>query len=113
MATARDLRRLALALDGTSEAPHFDRSAFRVKRIYATLTADGLTANLKFTPDEQALKCLVMPDAFAPVPNAWGQQGSTTVTLAKVTVAELKAALEMAWRHALPTKPAVRRSKRG
>jgi hypothetical protein len=113
MATARDLRRLALAFDGTSEAPHFDRSAFRVKRIYATLTADGLTANLKFTPDEQALKCLVMPDAFAPVPNAWGQQGSTTVTLAKVTVAELKAALEMAWRHALPTKPAVRRSKRG
>jgi hypothetical protein len=113
MATARDLRRLALALDGASEAPHFDRSAFRVKRIYATLAADGLTANLKFTPDEQALKCLVMPDAFAPVPNAWGQQGSTTVTLAKVTVAELKAALEMAWRHALPTKPAVRRSKRG
>jgi hypothetical protein len=113
MATARDLRRLALAFDGTSEAPHFDRSAFRVKRIYATLTADGLTANLKFTPDEQALKCLVMPDAFAPVPNAWGQQGSTTVTLAKVTVAELKAALEMAWRHALPTKPAARRSKRG
>jgi hypothetical protein len=113
MATARDLRRLALALDGTSEVPHFDRSAFRVKRIYATLAADELTANLKFTPDEQALKCLVMPDAFAPVPNAWGQQGSTTVTLAKVTVAELRVALEMAWRHALPTKPAVRRSKRG
>jgi hypothetical protein len=113
MATARDLRRLALALDGTSEAPHFDRSAFRVKRIYATLAADELTANLKFTPDEQALKCLVMPEAFAPVPNAWGQQGSTTVTLAKVTVAELKAALEMAWRHALPAKPATRRSKRG
>ena len=46
MATARDLRRLALALDGTSEAPHFDRRAFRVKRIYATLAADELTANL-------------------------------------------------------------------
>ena len=52
MATARDLRRIALSLDGTVEAPHFDRTAFKVKRIYATLAADGLTANLMLTPDE-------------------------------------------------------------
>jgi len=44
MATARDLRRIALSLDGTVEAPHFDRTAFKVKTIYATLAADGLTA---------------------------------------------------------------------
>ena len=112
MATARDLRRLALALDGTSEAPHFDRTAFRVKRIYATLAPDGLSANLKFSPDEQAFKCMLMPEAFQPVPNAWGQRGSTTVTLAKITVAGLKAALEMAWLHALPTKRVSRRGKR-
>jgi len=30
MATANDLRRLALALEGTSEHPHFDRAAFKV-----------------------------------------------------------------------------------
>ena len=28
MATGNDLRRLALALEGTTEAPHFDRAAF-------------------------------------------------------------------------------------
>ena len=72
MATARDLRRIALSLEGTTEAPHFDRTAFKVRRIYATLAADGRTANLMFTPDEQALKCTVAPEAFSPVPNAWG-----------------------------------------
>src|SRR5262245_9230817 len=46
MATAYDLRRIAMSLDGTVEAPHFDRVAFKVARIYATLPPDGLTANL-------------------------------------------------------------------
>jgi hypothetical protein len=104
MATAKDLRRIALSLAGTTEAPHFDRMAFKVKRIYATLAPGGRTANLRFTPDEQELKCMVAPDAFAPVPNAWGRQGATTVTLSKLKAAELKNALEMAWRHAVPSK---------
>jgi len=65
MATAKDLRRMALALEGTTEAPHFDRAAFKVARIYVTLAADGRTANFKFTPDEQEFKCMPAPDAFA------------------------------------------------
>jgi hypothetical protein len=101
MATARDLRRIALALEGTSEAPHFDRTAYKVARIYATLDADGKTANLKLTPDEQELKCLTAPEVFAPVDNAWGRQGWTTVTLAALHAAELEAALQTAWMHSL------------
>jgi len=108
MAAAKDLRRIALSLEGTSEAPHFDRTAFKVVRIYATLAADDLTANLKFAPDEQALKCMTAPEAFAPVPNAWGDQGWTTATLSALTSGELKLALEMAWQHA-KTKAAKRR----
>ncbi|MPZ57275.1 MAG: MmcQ/YjbR family DNA-binding protein [Rhizobiales bacterium] len=104
MSTAADFRRIALSLDGTSEAPHFDRRAFKVARIYATLAPDGRTANFKFAPDEQELKCLVAPEAFMPVPNAWGKQGWTTATLAKLTAPELRNALEMAWRHAVPKK---------
>jgi hypothetical protein len=57
-----------------------------------------------FAPDEQELKCLVAPEAFAPVPNAWGKKGATTATLAKLTVKELASALEMAWKHALPNQ---------
>jgi hypothetical protein len=104
MATSRDLRRMALALEGTTEAPHFDRAAFKVARIYATLAADGRTANLKFTPDEQEFKCMMAPEAFAPVPNAWGRQGWTTATMSRLSMAELKSALELAWTHAVPKK---------
>ena len=102
MAAARDLRRIALSLEGTTEAPHFDRAAFRVARIYATLAADGLTANLNFTPDEQEFKTLLAPEAFVPIQNAWGRKGWTTILLEKLNGAELRAALEMAWQHALP-----------
>lgn len=104
MTSARDLRRIALSLEGTTEAPHFDRAAFRVARIYVTLAADGRTANLKLTPDEQQFKCLLAPDAFAPVPNAWGKQGWTTITLAALDAADLKNSLQTAWQHAQPKK---------
>jgi YjbR len=104
MATGNDLRRLALALEGTTEAPHFDRAAFKVARTYVTLAADGKTANFKFTPDEQEFKCMIAPEAFAPVPKGWGRLGWTTATLSKLKPAELKAALEMAYQHALPAK---------
>jgi hypothetical protein len=110
MASARDLRRIAMSLEGTVEAPHFDRVAFKVARIYATLAADRLTANLKFTPDEQELKCLVAPEVFSPIPNAWGKQGWTTARLAAARVPELRRALEMAWRHALPAGRSKRHS---
>jgi YjbR len=112
MATGKDLRRIALLLAGTTEAPHFDRAAFRVERIYATLGADGRTANLKLTPDEQEFKCLMAPEAFASVPGGWGRQGWTTATLAALSTAELGAALEMAWRHATPKRGSAPRSRR-
>ncbi len=84
MATGKDLRRIALSLQGTTEAPHFDRAAFKVARTYVTLAADGRSANFKFTPDEQEFKCMLAPEAFAPVPNAWGKQGWTTADLSKL-----------------------------
>jgi hypothetical protein len=105
MASVKDLRRIALSLEGTTEAPHFDRVAFKVARIYVTLASDGRTANFMFTPDEQEFKCMMAPDAFIPVPNAWGKKGATTATLSKLKPAELKNALEMAWAHARPKKP--------
>ena len=104
MASANDLRRIALSLQGTREAPHFDRAAFKVARIYVTLAADGKTANFMFTPDEQEFKCMMLPKAFSPVPNAWGKRGATTATLSTLSIPDLKAALQMAWSHALPAK---------
>jgi hypothetical protein len=102
MADASDFRRIALALPGATEYPHFDRRAFKARVTFATLAPDGLTANLKFTLDEQALKCAVAPDAFEPLKNAWGARGYTLARLAALSEAELAAALEMAWKHAGP-----------
>ena len=104
MANADELRQIALSLKGTTEAPHFDRAAFKAARIYVTLAADGQSANLKFTLEDQEMKCLIAPHAFSPVPNAWGKQGWTTANLAALTAPELSHALELAWRNAAPTK---------
>jgi hypothetical protein len=106
---ATDLRRIALSLEGTIEAPHVDRAAFKVKRIYATLAADERSANFKFTPEEQEFKCMLAPHAFQPVAGGWGRQGWTTATLSELNLAELRQALEIAWRNAAP---APRKRKR-
>ena len=84
MASVSDFTQIALGLAGTTSAPHFDRTAFKVRRTYATLAADGRSANLKLTPDEQEFKVMLAPEAFAAV----GRE-------------ELAAALEMAWTHAV------------
>jgi hypothetical protein len=107
MATAADFRRIALSFEGAGEYPHFDRRAFKARVTFATLAPDELSANIKFAPDEQALKRAVAPDAA--LDNAWGRRGWTCATLAALSETELKAALEMAWRHAAPKAKARQR----
>ena len=108
MVDADDGRRVALSLPGTTEAPHFDRIAFAVRRIYATLGPDKLSINLMLTPGEQSLKCLLAPEIYSPVANAWGRNGATTALLATMDDAELGAVLAMAWEHGRATKPRSR-----
>lgn len=101
MADGADLRRLALALPGATEAPHFDRAAFRADRIFVTLDSSERTANFKFTLDEQEFKCQLAPEIFRPIDNGWGRQGWTMAILAAATPDDLQAALEMAYAHAV------------
>jgi hypothetical protein len=113
MATGEDLRRIALSLSGVSEAPHFDRLAFRAARIFTTLAADRKSANIRFAPDEQEFKCLLAPEAFSPLNGGWGAAGWTRAELSALGEEELRAAIEMAWRHAQPkAKPAKKKPKR-
>ncbi len=98
MAKAADFRRLAPSFDGATEHAHFDRRAFKARVTFATLAPDERTANIKFAPDEQALKCAVAPEAFSPLDNAWGRRGWTCSILEALTEEELYAALELAWR---------------
>lgn len=104
MATSEDFRRIAMALPGTVAAPHFDRTAFKVIRIFATLGGDGLSANLKFTPDEQEFKVQVAPELFQFIPNGWGRSGWTTMILAPASEDDIAAALAMAHAHGAAKK---------
>lgn len=100
-----DVTRIAMRLEGTIAAPHFDRTAFKVRRIYATLASDGSGLNLMLTPDEQAFKVMLAPEIYAPIPNGWGRNGATSVDLGSIGLDELEAALRMAWEHGRAIKP--------
>lgn len=104
MTTTQQFCDIAMRLGNVIQAPHFDRTAFKVARIFATLSADGLSANLKLTPDEQEFKCMMAPDLFTAIDNGWGRQGWTRFDIAAASDQDVHAALEMAWRHAQPRK---------
>ena len=105
------LRRLALAFPDTSEAPHFDRAAFRTSlRIFATLHEASGVANLKLTPEDQAHFCAASKGAVFPVPNKWGEQGWTSFPLKKVSRALLEDALGVA--HEQASRPKNRTPRR-
>jgi hypothetical protein len=95
-------RELALALPQVSEAPHFDRLAFRTPRkMFATLgAADDL--NLMFDPDLRDFFCEHAPEAMAPVPGGWGRMGATRCDLRVVDEATLMSALKAAHQLAAP-----------
>jgi YjbR len=96
-------RELALALPLASEAPHFDRLAFRTPRkIFATLSAAAGDLNLMFDPDLRDFYCEQAPQAFTPVPGGWGRRGATRCDLRKVDEATLMSALQAAHQLAMP-----------
>jgi len=54
---------------------------------------------------------LLAPEAFTPLPNAWGRQGWTAALLSALSEQELASTLEIAWKHALPRKRASPRKR--
>jgi hypothetical protein len=100
-------RKLALSLERTSEAPHFDRAAFRTPRkIFATLANSGADINLMFDAALQEFYCEQAPAMFAPVPGGWGRMGATSCDLKRADEATLLSALKAAHALAAP-KPKV------
>lgn len=81
MITLDQLRKLALSFPETTEAPHFDKSSFRVrKKIFATYDGEANTTNIKLNPEDQDVFCLG-DHGISPVPNKWGKQGWTTINM--------------------------------
>ncbi|HVY85643.1 MAG TPA: MmcQ/YjbR family DNA-binding protein [Caulobacterales bacterium] len=104
-------RELALSLADASEAPHFNRTAFRTPRkMFATLADDGSDINLMFDAAHQELYCEQAPKAFAPVPGGWGKMGATRCDLKAVDAKTLLSALKAA--HALAAPKPKQRKRR-
>ncbi|MBN8616068.1 MAG: MmcQ/YjbR family DNA-binding protein [Deltaproteobacteria bacterium] len=103
MITAKRFRTLCLSLADAEEAPHMERTAFRVRKIFATLPPDGRSANLLLVPELQAAVLDALPHAFSPVPGGWGRMGYTTVDLTRASEDELVPVLREA--HALASEP--------
>ena len=98
--TEAAFRALALSLPGAKESPHFERASFRVgKKIFATLTADGLEAMVRVAPQAR-LNALLKehPRAFFSYGGWTLRLGALGVRLAKVDAALLCELLLDSWR---------------
>jgi hypothetical protein len=98
--TARDFRRLALALEGAEEGSHMGAVDFRVGgRVFATLASvkQGY-GNLMLTPEMQTEFVRESPDLFSPIKGGWGRMGMTHIRLKESPEDVLAGALRAAWK---------------
>ncbi len=109
MVTVDEVRKLALSFEETDEHPHFERTAFRVKKkIFATLSAKDMTVSLKLSLTDQSVFCAFDPSVIYPVPGGWGKMGFTLVNLKKVRKTMFRDALTVAYCNVAPQKLAAK-----
>jgi hypothetical protein len=98
------VRRLALALPETTEAPHHDMTSFRVSgKIFATVPPAGDRLHVFVSDDEVAAYCAEFPDAVEEL--WWGQRLSgCRVLLGKADRALVRELLTESWRRRAPKK---------
>lgn len=84
MVDTKTFTKWALALPEAEEAPHFEKTSFRVKKkIFATLDLKNSVAVVKLSEVDQSVFS-AGTDAIYAVPNKWGRQGWTRIELKKV-----------------------------
>lgn len=98
--TPEALRRLALALPETCEAPHFERTSFRTRgKIFATLARDGREAMVKLPDPEEAEELIAASPETYFSHGAWTtQSGALGVRLAKIDTARMRQLVTAAWK---------------
>jgi hypothetical protein len=104
--TAKDFRRIALALPETEEREHMNHPDFRVGgKIFATLGyPDKSCGMVKLPPEQQHYFSKAEPAVFEPVPGAWGRGGATRVRLKAAKKETLSKAIEAAWKNTAPKR---------
>jgi hypothetical protein len=103
--TEDDVRGLALALPDTTEAPHHQRTSFRVAgKIFATMPPEGGSVNVLLDEEEARAAAEESPDWVELL--WWGKQLSgVRVDLARADADILTELLEDAYRRRAPRTP--------
>ena len=97
MVRPAEFRKIALSLAEVEEQPHFDRAAFRTPaRIFTTLGAKGVDANVRLPLEVQAMIVDSKPEAFTRLNGAWGAGGWTRMELSEVDAATCREVLKEA-----------------
>ncbi|HVG14071.1 MAG TPA: MmcQ/YjbR family DNA-binding protein [Chitinophagaceae bacterium] len=103
MVTINDLSDLALSFPATSEAAHFEKTAFKVKnKIFATYDAKNNRVCIKLSLIDQDVFSISAQDLIYPVPNKWGKQGWTFIEMSKVKKSIFTDALTTAYCEVAP-----------
>ncbi len=110
MVSAAEFKKLALSFHGAIEAPHFERSAFKVKKIFATLDEKNKIACLMLSLTDQSVFSAFDSKIVYPVPNKWGNQGATYFNLSSVRKDMLKDALTQAYNRSIEKKPKIKKT---
>jgi hypothetical protein len=100
MVDIADFKQIALSFADVTEQPHFHKTAFRIKKgIFATLDEQTSMACVMLSLVDQDVFSAFDRSVIYPVPNKWGQKGSTYIDLSKVRVDILTDALTTAYHH--------------
>jgi hypothetical protein len=85
MITIEAFKKLTMALPEVTEAPHFEKTSFRVRnKIFATLDVPNARVCIKLSEIDQSVFCLGDKSGMYAVPNKWGKQGWTFIELKKI-----------------------------
>ncbi|GAA4605654.1 MmcQ/YjbR family DNA-binding protein [Actinoallomurus liliacearum] len=104
MASAEQVREIALALPEAEERETWGRPTFRVRdRIFAMLSDDGAFASVKATKDEQTALLAEEPEIFS-FPAYVGRHGWIGVDVPRVDADHLRELLTEAWRLTAPKR---------
>lgn len=107
MATADDVRRLALALPETSEKPCYGTPGFYVrKKLFARLRDDGETLVVKADMGERELLMAAEPETFF-ITDHYRDVPYVLVRLAAIDAGELREVLTDSWLISAPKRLAA------
>ena len=104
------LSRMALALPGAHEEPHFERTSFRVgKKIFATMTTDGSEAMVRVPGDGEIRGLLERhPDVFFSYGTWTTRNKALGVRVKQIDAARMQQLLTGSWKHVAPKKEVAR-----